>query len=163
MDIVKYFEDQVLKWNTDEKCGECFEFSAPMFESAINIVDPEAPCCVQVMLTDLGYLETTSYGSNGLLNNKACEYSFTLYVLKASSLGVNNYNEVKGHDVSGSKWETIYKPLQECFSCDTQLDFCNLLGYAPEVKKWSLKMVRNYQDLNFDGWRIDGIFKINNL
>jgi hypothetical protein len=162
MDIVKYFSDQVNKWNQDEKCEECFEFSAPMFESAINEVAPETPCCVQVMLTDLSYTEVPIYGSNGLLSKKACEYNFTLYVLKASSLGVNNYNEVKGHDIATSKWETIYKPLQNCFGCDAQLDFCTLLGYAPEVKKWSMRTVRNYQDLNFDGWRIDGIFKINN-
>ena len=159
MDIVAYFKDQVEKWNEEQKCGLCFEFSAPMFESALNVVQPEEPCCVQVMLTDLNYTASNTYASSGLLSSQICEYSFTLYVLKASALGVNNYNEIKGHDTDSSKWATIYKPLADCFSCDVQLDFCALLGYAPEIKRWSMKMVKNYQDLTFDGWRIEGTFK----
>mgnify|MGYP003641710771 CR=1 FL=1 len=163
MDIVDFYKQQVEKWNADSKCGLCFEFSAPMYESALNVVELEDPCCVQVMLVDIGSTTINTYNSRtSLLESSVCEYAFSMFVLKASDLGTNNYNEIKGHDVDASKWATIYKPLQDCFSCGDNMDFCEILGYSPEVKKWGLKMVRNYQDLNFDGWRIDAILKVNN-
>jgi len=161
MDAVDFLQKQVDKWNEDEKCDLCFEFSAPMTESKMNIVQSDLPCCVQVMLTKLSTNTNNIYNSiTGLLVSSSCDYSITFYVLKQSNLGVNNYNEIKGHNVKESKWNTIFKPLQDCFSCQSQLDFCELLGLNVEVKKWQMDTVHNYQDNNFDGWKIQATLRI---
>lgn len=160
MDIVDFFTKQTEAHNTYNKCGLCFEFSAPMFLSDLNVVQSEKPCCVQVMLTDVSSSIVRQYSPTiGYETGKVIETNFTLYVLMQSRMDINNHNEMKGHPTSEGKWEAIWKPLQECFSDKTILNFCSILGYNVKVPKWTMTMERNYQDNNFDGWKIMGTFR----
>lgn len=157
MDIVKFWEDVTQDFNTNEKCGLCWEFSAPFFEDKLNTVQPEAPCCIQLMLTNFKYLSQLSYAGTGFVNQNVKDYSFDLYVLKqtgSEGLGTNNYNEIKGHSKSDSKWAKVYKPLFDCLNESEALKLCEMLGFNAEITKWEMSIVSNYQDDNFDGWII---------
>lgn len=162
MDIVNFFEQLTEKFNTELKCDNCWEFSAPLTESALNIVQPSEPCCNQLMLTNLSYSEQNQYNNvTTFRTNRTEEIYFTLYALKTSNLGINNFNEIKEHPKSESKYETIYKPLKGCLDASEVLAFCEILGFDVQVSKWSFDIVNNYQDLNYDGWKIKGTFKTN--
>lgn len=163
MNPITFFEEQIQKWNEEEKCGLCFAFSAPLKESAINIqqLRENEKCCVQVMLTDLRFNQQKTYGANGLITDDVCLYSFNLFVLKPSVLGINNYNEIDGHKVSESKWKKNIEPLLDCFGCDAILDFCEIWNYPIQVTRWGdAEVLINYQDLNYDGWKIPITFRI---
>lgn len=163
MNPITFFEKQVEKWNEDQKCGFCFQFSAPLKESAINIqqIRENDNCCVQVMLTDLRLSVQKQYDSKSFIIQDDCIYSFNLFVLKPSSLGVNNYNEINGHSVMESKWKTILEPLLECFGCDAILDLCEIWNYPIQVTNWGqAEVLINYQDMNYDGWKIPITFRI---
>ena len=162
MDIVKYFSDLTAKFNEEEKCDFCWEFSAPLFEDAVNIVQNEEACCVQLMLTDLKEQNRTSYASTGFVTGKTTTYSFTLYALIQGKLGVNNYNEIKGHDVITSNWVQIFKPLRDCLSDSAIASDCELTGLQVELPAWDFQTVRNYQDNNYNGWRINGAILVRN-
>lgn len=163
MDIVNFWKQQTDKWAQDEKCGMCWAFHAPLTESALNLAQltEEHKGCINLFLTNLSFLEVNQYSpGTGLVNGKSCEYQFTLYALQASRLGQNNYNEMKGYSVNESKWATVFKPVIDCLSCDVILDFCEIQGYNADVTKWAATMVTNYQDNNYDGWRINATFRI---
>lgn len=165
MNIVNFWKEQVEQWNTDEKCGLCWEFSAPLIESAVNIVQSteSTKCCVKVMfLQDKSpAFSTQNNFSNqtGLLNGSTCNRNFQLLVLINSNLGVNNYNEIQGHSVEQSNWEAIMNPLQECLSCDANLAFCELLGMNYRITNWSGQQVINYLDGVYCGYRINVTFQ----
>ncbi len=165
MDIVKFWKDQTEKWNTDEKCGLCWEFSAPLIESAVNKVlsTEETKCCVKVMFLQdksLAFSTANQYNEQtGLLNKQTCSNSFQLLVLFDSKLGVNNYNEVKGHSIDESNWVTKMLPLQQCLSCDANLDFCELLGTQYRITNWSAQQVINYTDSVYCGYRLSVTFQ----
>lgn len=165
MDIVNFWKEQTDKWNTDEKCGFCWDFSAPLIESLVNIQQPTAgkECCVKVMfLQDKqpAFSTVNAYSDQtGLLNRQTCNKSFQLLVLFDSKLGVNNYNEIKGHPIEDSNWTTKMQPLQECLSCDANLDFCEILGTKYRVTNWSGQQVINYLDSVYCGYRINVTFQ----
>ncbi len=165
MDIVKFWKDQTDMWNVDEKCGFCWEFSAPLIESAVNLVqsEEETKCCVKVMfLQDKqpAFSTANTFSSQtGLLNSQTCSTSFQLLVLTDSKLGVNNYNEIKGHSTDESNWEMIMKPLQECLSCDANLAFCELLGSQYRITNWSGVQVMNYTGSVYCGYRLSVTFQ----
>lgn len=157
MDIVKFWKDQTTLWNEQEKCGLCWEFSAPLIASQINIVQSET-CCVNVFLTDIRFRETKQRNPiTGLITGKTCVWSFSLYALSKSLLGVNNYNETKGHPIEESKWETIFKPLIDCLGCDNILDTCELLGVTNVNVDMNgdATLIHNYLDENYNGWKIN--------
>lgn len=157
MDIVSFWKDQIDLWNEQEKCGLCWEFSAPLVTSQINIVQDET-CCVHVFLTDIKFRETKQRNAvSGLVTSKLCVWSFSLYALSKSPLGVNNYNEIKGHPIEESKWETIFKPLIDCLGCDNILDTCELLGVTNVNVDMNgdATLIHNYLDENYNGWKIN--------
>ena len=162
MNPIAFFEEQVKKWNEEEKCGLCFSFSAPLKESAINIqqLREEEKCCVQVMLINLTGDGINGYNTSGLVADKTCNYSFNLFVLVPSRIDINNYNEIDGHLVEESKYKTIIEPLLECFGCDAILDFCEIWNYPIQVPSWRSEVVLNYQDNNFDGLKLTYNFRI---
>lgn len=162
MNPIAFFEKQIEKYNEDSRCGFCWDFKAPLFESAINIQDlsEEIQCCVQVFLINLTTSNINTYLPNTFLGSKNCDYTFNLYVLLPSNMGLNNYQEKLGHDIEQSKWKTIFEPLQECMGCDAQLDFCELSGIPIQVINWRMDMVNNYLDNTYSGYRITATFRV---
>lgn len=159
MDIVKFWKDQVNLWNENDKCGLCFEFSAPLVQSQANINQTETPCCVQVWITDIGFKENIVRAPSGLITSKTCVDTFTLWVAKESPLGINNYNEIKGHPIEESKWSEIFLPIKECLGCDNILDTCEILGQTNvNVDLTSATMIHNYLDKVYNGWKINYTF-----
>ena len=168
MNLVKFWQDQVDKWDDENKCGFCWEFSAPLIESSIQLVEPEAgkECCVKVMfLQDKqpAFVASNLYSEQtGLMNLQTCTYNFQLIVVIDSVLGVQNYNEIKNHDTDQSKWAEIYSRLQECLMCDINLDFCELIGNSYRVTNWSATQVINLTGSNYCGYRINVSFQKSN-
>lgn len=161
MDIVNFFKQQTDKWNADKKCGFCWEFGAPLVASQINATQNET-CCVKVFLTDITFSETKTYHpTTGYVTGRVHEWGFTLRALVPVALGVNNYNETKGHDVDESKWETVFYPILQCLSEDNILEFCDILGLNVNVPIWRAFLEHNYLNENYNGWRFAGTFRIN--
>ena len=168
MDIVNFWQQQTDKWNDETKCGFCWEFSAPLIESSVNLVQPDEDkeCCVKVMfLQDKqpAFSTANSYNNEtNLLTSQTCATNFQLLVLLNSNLGVNNYNEIKGHSTEDSNWSAILQRLQECLSCDANLAFCEILGSAYRLTTWSGQQVINYSDSIYCGYRINVSFQKSN-
>lgn len=161
MDIVEFWKDQVDLWNEQNKCGLCWEFSAPLVTSQINIVQQEETCCVNVFLTDIRFREVKNRNTTtGLMIGKSCVWTFSLYVLKKENLGVNNYNEIKDHPIEESKWDTIFKPIIDCLGCDNILDTCELLGVTNVNVDMASDavLIHNYLDANYNGWKLNYTF-----
>lgn len=165
LDIVKFWKDQTELWNEQQKCDLCWNFAAPLVNSQMNIVqqelDSETECCVNVFLTDIKFREVKNRNSvTGLVINKTCVWNFSLWCVLPVQLGVNNYNEIKGHPIDESKWSTIFKPLIDCLGCDNILDTCELLGVTNVNVDMptDATLVHNYLDNNYNGWKINYSF-----
>ena len=155
MDIVSFWKNQIDTWNETEKCGLCWEFSAPLVTSQINIVQNET-CCVNVFLTDIKFREEKQFNSiTGLTTSKKNIWNFSLYALVKENLGVNNYNEIKGHPIDESKWETIFYPIINCLAIDTISDTCNF----QVTQNGDAQLIHNYLDENYNGWKINYTFQ----
>jgi hypothetical protein len=159
MNIVSFWNEQVNLWNEQHKCGFCWEFSAPLVSSQINIFQNEN-CCVKIFLTDVKFREERKTNFlTGLTEYKKCIWSFSLYAVLKENLGVNNYNEIKGHSIEESKWETIFYPLINCLGCDNILDTCVILGKEIQIaQNGDAQLIHNYLDENYNGWKINYIF-----
>jgi hypothetical protein len=158
MNLVAFWEQQIAKWNTDEKCGLCWKFAAPIIESAVNVVQDDEPCCVQVYFLRervTAFSTVNNYNSlTGYVNQVTCNKSFQLLVVVPSTIGTNNYNEIKGHDKDESKWDTILYKIEDCLSCELSLDFCEFLGSEYRVTQWSGVQMVNYSEKALTGYRI---------
>lgn len=155
MDIVDFLKQQTEIWDNEQKCGFCWNFGAPLVNSQLNIeqdAENEA-CCVSIFVTDITGGENLSYNTAGLVTTAYCDKTFTMYALIKSPMGVNNYTEIKGHPVEESKWNTIFKPLEDCLTCGNPFDFCEILGYNMQTtsKRWSI--VHNWLNNNYNGWK----------
>ena len=160
MDIIDFWKKQTELWNEQNKCSLCFEFSAPLVTSQINIVQEET-CCVKVFLTDIKFREfKTRNTTTNLITSKNCAWNFSLWCLVPVKLGVNNYNEIKGHSVDESKWNEVFYPLINCLGCDNILDTCELLGVTNVNVDMSgdATLIHNYLDNNYNGWRVNYSF-----
>lgn len=164
MDIIKFWKDQVELWNEENKCDLCWSFSAPLVNSQMNIVQSETVedlCCVQVFITDVRFREIKNRNSvTGLITSKTCVWNFSLWALLPVPLGVNNYNEIKGHPIEESKWNTVFLPLIECLGCDNILDTCELLGVTNvNVDMPSdATLIHNYLNESYNGWKVNYSF-----
>lgn len=156
MNIVQYFKDKVDLYNQEQRCGFCYEFSAPLFENKSNEYQQQNDeCCVKVFITNLRLRSLFDNSTDKILGyslSNKCAYSFDLYFLKSSRMDINNYNEISGHPIEESKWNTIFEPLLNCFGCIVNecTDIDNLQGYT----KWETVLVNNYLDQNYDGIKI---------
>lgn len=165
MDIVNFWTRQIANYNKESKCGFCWTFSAPLIESSINKVQFEEAeaCCVKVFLLQdkqPAFSTTNNYNSlTGMQNGIVCNNSFQLLVVMPSTLGTMNHDEMIGHDSSTAKWETILNRLQQCLSCDVNLDFCEILGTQYRITTWSGTQVINYLDSVYCGYRINVNFQ----
>src|SRR6478736_6897683 len=164
LDIVKFWSDQVDIWNEQEKCGFCWEFAAPLVPSQINIVQTEPTeedCCIKVFLTDLRFRESIVRNTTtNLITNKTCVWTFSLWVMQSKNLGINNYNEIKGHSIEESKWNELFYPLINCLGCDNIMDTCEILGETNVNVAFNgdATLVHNYLDDNYNGWKINYTF-----
>lgn len=158
MNIVNLWQTIIDDFNLNNKCGFCWNFGAPLTESAINISQTDG-CCVSVFLTDYNF--EVLYENFGSYSDKRyCDHSFNLWVLLPSQLGTNNYNEIRGHDITNSNWQKIFLPLQECFGYSFDLDFCKYAGSKLYITKWRAFKVSNFQD-GYSGFRIQITFRQN--
>jgi len=158
MDIVDFWAKQIDLWNCEDKCCLCWEFSAPLVSSQINIVQSEK-CCVNVFLTDLKFREEKVFNSTtGLTTSKKCVWNFSIYAMVQKELGINNYNEIKGYPISQSKWVEVFYPIINCLGCDNILDYCKILGRSIQVtQNGDTVLMHNYLD-NYNGWKINYTF-----
>lgn len=167
MDLVKLFKDFTAAKQAandgDGACGFCWEFSAPLFESDVNVLQPDNNCCVQIILSEIKEQNRPTYASStGLVAGVINIYSFKLYAVKSGNMGVNNYNEIKGHPIEESRYAEVYKPIRDCLTGAEVIKFCELLGLQAKLLLWDFTTVNNYQDLNFNGWLIQGSIQIEN-
>lgn len=163
MDIVKFFADQVDKWNIEEKCGFCWNFGAPLVQSEIEKqqLPPDKPCCMNLFLTNIRFSDrVTRNPVTNLVVSSWCDWNFTLWVITPEPLGTNNYNEILGHPVEESKWVKIFQPIQECLGCGSLMDFCTLLGYDVNINSRNGEIVHNYGGQSYNGWRINFTFSV---
>lgn len=158
MNIVTFWQQQINKWDDESKCDLCWKFFAPMIESAVNIVQSDEPCCVQVFFLRervTAFSTVNQYSAQtGYVNQVTCNKSFQLLVLIPSTIGTNNYNEISGHPTTESKWDTILSKLEDCLACDAALDFCEFLGVQWRVTQWQGQQLVNYLDTAYTGYRI---------
>lgn len=161
MTAIEFFEKQTEIWDIERFCNNCWDFSAPMSESAANIqqLRKNKECCYQLMVTDYRHSRREEYSTIGLVSRVVCEERMTIYVVKAGSIGINNYNEIDGHFTSESKWESVLKPLFECFSCEDILAKCEILGYQFRIPVWDVEKVIDWNDNNYTGIKINAVFR----
>lgn len=156
MNIVKLFRGISGSFNEENKCGFCWEFSAPMWEDQSNIIQMDNPCCVQLRLINYSENTVRQYiTATGVEQSMYTDFRFTLQMLKQSNIGTNIDNEIKGYDLESSRWEEIYYPLKECWSDSNFIKWCELLGLQVEIQSWNFTMVKNYMDMSFDGWNLN--------
>ncbi|MDV4026519.1 hypothetical protein CMT52_19515 [Elizabethkingia anophelis] len=161
MNIVQFFKDASEKWDLENKCGFCWTFGAPLSESGMNASEPkdEDKCCVHLFITH--YKTSSSYTKNpntGLKNREWCDHLFVMYAVQHSDIGTNIYNEQPFYPIDESLWKTKVEPIQNCLGCGNELDLCEL-GYEFEILKWEMEVVTKYEDMNYSGWKIAGIFR----
>lgn len=162
-DIVGAIKTAVEQWNTDVKCGYCWEFTAPMRESDLNEYQKKSDdCCVLVAVTDYRWECLTPVNRSTGLPLLATEiFNFNLHVLIQDRIDINVYNEISGYPEAQSKWDTILKPLADCVVCNP-IDFCSVLGYPLEVSRWSANSRIDWLDNNYTGWTINVQLRKNN-
>lgn len=159
INIVDFWEKQIALWNAEQKCGFCWEFGAPLTESAVTLQQPEPgkECCVQVLLVRdkiTPFSTSNTYNSSALITQKVCTTGFQLLFLLPSTVGTNNYNEINGHPTIESKWANILQKLEACISCDAELAFCTILGSMRRITTWSGQQLINYTPENYSGYRL---------
>lgn len=161
---IEFFKKQVEIWNNEQFCGSCWDFGAPLSESGFEAhkIKEGKECCNQLIITDYSTDESNEYNTANFTRRKTCTHRFTMYIVKASSIDINTYNEVDGHPTEESKWETIIKPLFECFNCDAMIDMCEVNGYLIQIPQWRVEKVINKTSNNYDGIKITGVFRESN-
>ncbi len=164
--IIDFFKALTAKYNGEQKCGFCWEFGAPLSESALNNQQAEEgkQCCINLFITD--YKVSSIYGTNqttGLTTTEDCDHRFTLYVVQQrEDIGQNTFNEILGHEITSSLWAEVYDPILKCLGCEKHLYECDL-GFDFRVVGWDMETVKFKEDRNFTGWKITGRFRVPNL
>jgi hypothetical protein len=160
-DIVDFFKEQTEKWNEQERCNFCYSFGAPLFNSELNVQQTD-DCCIQVFLSNISVKSFYTENKNqfyGFKQLEKCVYTFDLYLLKQVPMGQNNYNEIANHPIEESKWENIFKPLLNCFGCG--INECNDISNFAGYNNYSVSLVHNYLDNNYNGIKITASIIIN--
>lgn len=155
MKLIDFLDKQVQKWNTENKCGQCYEFYAPLTEEALNKQQLK-DCCVNVMLTrDRGQAFGVDKTYNTQTGTKSDEWefkNFTLFFIVPQGVNINNHTEILGHSIELSK-SKLLEDLEECI-IDLELDFCEFIGTEWQVTQWTAQQLLNYRDNNYTGYRI---------
>ena len=153
LDVLELWRNLTEKLNTEESCGFCWKFYAPMTETRQNIIRKSNDCCVNVFLLrnksqDFG--SNLAYGPSGYLNAQQHTESYDILFLIPSKEGLNNYNELLGHSIDDSRYATIFKPLRDCIKSTMITSICE----HASVTSWSGRYVYDYQDEQYYGLRI---------
>jgi len=156
-DVVSLFSEIVTRWNDEERCGFCWKFTAPMYDSELNEFQftESDKCCILVAITDYGFEEIISRNTQTFLPSIDVVHTFNLHFLSTGDLGRNMYNEIKDHPLAESKWATILNPIREC------IGLSGVLAECPNtiiIDRWlfgqnSVKL--NWLDNNYDGWSVN--------
>lgn len=163
MDIVEFWSQQVELWRKDQKCGLCWDFGAPLYESAVEShrIKEGKECCVQVLLINPSFSSTRNYLISGLYNTQICTDSFQLLFVMPSRIDINNFNELPGFSIEESKWFTVFNRLKKCIECDAELAFCEILGSnSLRLTNWSATILpANFTSNNYAGFRLNVSFQ----
>lgn len=160
MNIIDFFQAKTLVFNSENKCGFCWSFGAPLSESGMNSSKPanNAECCLHLFVTY--YKTSSSFTRNSMTSLKNREWTdhiFTLFAVQNANLGTNTYNEQPLHPISESMWSTHLKPIQECLGNGNELVICEPF----ELIRWDMEVVQRFEDQNYTGWKINGTFREN--
>lgn len=163
-DVIGTISQMVSDWNAEEKCGLCWEFTAPIRETDLNEYQKRGEeCCVIVAVTDYRYsVQQIVNRNSGMITNKSETFNFSLHFLSLDDLGLNVYNEIPNHPLNESKWATIIKPLADCAVTDL-LTFCEYIGRELEVVTWVATPRIDWLDMNYTGWTVQVQLRNNNL
>lgn len=158
MNVVKFFRNQTRLWNSENKCGFCWSFGAPLNTSGANkqkVGQDDPACCIMVLITDYRIRQQRTINpQTGLLSNLQQDHIATVEFLLPSDIGQNTYNETPGHALSESKWNEILFPLQECITPESVLEFCKLLKTTIQITTWDALVRNNYLSANYTGWAV---------
>lgn len=159
MNIIQFFEQKTIEWNKSNHCNSCWTFGAPLSEAEMNATrhDDDA-CCVHLFVTT--YRTTSGYQrtQTGLISRVYTDHHFVLYAVRHARLGINTYSEQPHHPIDESLWKTHIEPLQKCLGKGHEIDFC---GSGLEIQRWDMDVVKQYNDMNYTGWKITGTFREN--
>lgn len=157
MRLVEFFTKQIEKWNLENKCGQCFEFHAPLTESALNKQQLQNSCCVSVMLTRD---RVNAFGTDFTVdrrfgfNSDEWKYkNFTLLFVLPQGLDLNNHTEILGNEIDNAKY-VVLEDLEECID-EMELDFCDLIKESWMLSNWTATQLINYAANNYTGWRVN--------
>ena len=155
LDIMLFFSNLVTRWDDEDKCAFCWEFTAPLRDSDLNEYQfrNNEGCCLLVAITDYSFDTARRYNTKSkLISDKFIFHDFKLNVLTTDSLGRNVYDEIKDHPLTEGKWATTLKPIYDCMSEDEILTFCLDLGYIVEIERWAGITRIDWLDNNYTGW-----------
>jgi len=161
--MIHFFEQQITKYNTEKKCGFSWTFSAPLTQEALylqQIRQSEKTHLQAMFLQDKqpAFSVQNIYDpKTGLLINRFYIENFSLFILLPDQLGVNNYNEITGHNISDSRSAELIK-IKKCIA-DLQLDFCGFIGSDLQLIKWEAHQKINFTPNNYLGYQINATVK----
>lgn len=166
MNVIDVIGQQVALWNTENKCGLCWEYvpsgRADYFNN-IKLRD-DRECCVYLAV--LGVRTRSGLIQEGeFISKRYCDWQVRLFAGIPSRLDIQFYNENLMHSEDEGKWEKYLQPIFECVGCSNcvELDLCeihNCLGQTTvEPVSWSADMKLNYQDFNMDGVFVEATFR----
>ena len=158
--MVNIWEQITEKLNEENECGLCFEFvgagRADYFNNLQPRINDSGSCCVYIGLLKFGSKKKFIDKGQGLMEESS-ENRFELVVGIPSSLDIQFYNENPDHDVNESKYMKYIKPIIDCLGDNYSLPCDEFPGM--EIQEWGWDLLLNYQDLNLDGIKINGVFK----
>lgn len=161
LNLVSFFREAAKRWTIESRCGECYEFGAPLSVQAMNNVIPAdgKECCVHMFLTRYSNNTTeTRNGTTQLVNGRTCFHNFELRVVKTmNSVGTMIDNEIPNYEEGSGLYDLILSDLLACFGCGMEFDLCEM-GYDFNITKWTLEPIVYEQDMNWTGWKIDATF-----
>lgn len=139
MNLLKELEVIFNKYNEENKCGFCWNFTGDLRSDYNNLMTAEN-CCVQICIDEGFTLRKNEYSQ--------WIYDFTLIIGIPSELSNIMYKEVDGCNVCNSKWEKYIYPLINCFrdgfyDCNYRLDIVGNITHFI-----------NLYDVNLDGIKI---------
>jgi hypothetical protein len=130
-----------------------WQFHAPLFAPEVGFNQPKRDADVTVWLENYRVRKTRNLSETGKVSSVNRLTTFDLYFGMKDEVGVNNYNEIQGHPIDESRWETIYEPLRACLETDygdAFLNLCELLGINLTIpnEDWSLFRLRTAENLS---------------
>ena len=157
MDYIDLMQQQVNKWQGEQKCGLCWEFDAPLLDSGVNKSQNKgSDCCVYVFVTNISVREVRNYdNTTSLLRDRYDEVSLTIELLRKADIGDNVYRELD-YPLNQSKWNNLIQPIKDCLGSDVPFDFCELLNRNLPItsRSWAV-ITNNKDDNNYVGWRVN--------